>query len=134
VLNKPHSQVLLSKPKCCLEALVTGEMGLQLTDSDAMLISMGMLMIFPSLDRFCGGSPAWAQLGMMMKVLGQSSGFRAMAENFVRCLNEMRESVENGIFPRSPDEMTRIICEPLTQAQGVDRLDGDTIKDSVECG
>jgi len=138
LLGYAYSQGLHLRPKCTLEALVTGEMFIKLTDHDTVLISMGMLMIFPSLAKFVSRSPHWAQLDVMVKVLGQVRGMATVTENLMMCLNEARESVENGVPVRSAvssrllvsvvgpyidkvtlcsfsqDEIARIVCEPFS--------------------
>ena len=95
-LGYAYSQGLYLRPKCTLTALVTGEAPLTLADHDPALISIGMLMIFPSLAKFVTRTPTWTQLGVMVKVLGRARGLAAMTENLMKCLNEVRESVENG--------------------------------------
>ena len=97
LLDYAYSQGLQSKPKCPLEALVVWEMCLELADCDLMLISIGMLMIFPSLVKFCTMSPAWAKMEMMVKALGQiGERVTVVTENFMRTLSEVRERAESG--------------------------------------
>ena len=136
-----YSQGLHSRPKCALEALVTGEMHFKLADHNSTLVSLGMLMVFPSLVKFNTMSTAWAELEVVMNVSRQVKGLEAVTENLMRCLNEVRESVESGAPVRSivssrffglisesgrvcifidvtlcsfpQDEMVRIVCEPL---------------------
>jgi hypothetical protein len=58
-----YSQGLGLYPKCPLETLVTGGMPLQIANHNITIISVGMLMIFPSLEKIVTISPTWAQLG-----------------------------------------------------------------------
>ena len=96
-----YSQGLHSSPKCALEELVTGEMRFEPAHHDPRLISLGMLMIFPSLARYITSSPTWAPLDAMVKGLGQIKEIAAVTENLMRYLNEERESVNNGVPARS---------------------------------
>ena len=111
LLGNAYSQGLHLRPRCALETLVTGEMSIELTDHDTTLISMGMLTIFPSLSKFVSRSPRWAQLGVLMKIFGQIEGLTAVTENFMRCLNEVIESVENGVPVRSAVSSRLLTCE-----------------------
>ena len=102
LLSYAYSQGLQSKPKCPLEALVVWEMRPELADNDPMLISIGMLMIFPSLVKFSTMSPAWAKVESMMRALGQiREQITAVTENLMRILNEVREQAESGSPVRS---------------------------------
>ena len=100
-LGYAYSHGLHSKPKCVLERLVTGEMYIELADYDPELISMGMLMIFPSLTKFVTRSPAWGRLETLVKGLRQVEGLATLTEKFMTRLNEVGESVENGVPVRS---------------------------------
>jgi hypothetical protein len=150
LLGYAYSQGLHSRPKCVLGALVTGEMYTKLSDYDPGLISMGMLMIFPSLTKFVTRSPTWTQLEVLVKALGQVGGVVTVTEGLMECLNGVRESVENGVVPvRSAvsfclsfglsggrgwaclfidvtlrslpqDEIARIFCKPLSLTLGAD--------------
>ena len=99
-LGYAYSHGLHSKPKCVLERLVTGEMYIELSDYDPALISMGMLMIFPSLTTFVTRSPAWGRLEVLVNGLRQVEGLAALTEKFMMCLN-VGELVENGVTVRS---------------------------------
>jgi hypothetical protein len=148
MLGYAYSQDLHSKPKCALKTLVTGEMYITLSDYDPGLISMGMLMIFPSLTKFVTTSSAWARLEYLVNALRPARGLAVMTEKFMGCLNEVRGLAENGVVPvRSAvssrlsfglsggygwvclfidvtlrsflqDEIARIICEPLSLTLG----------------
>jgi hypothetical protein len=100
-LDYAYSQGLHSKPKCPLEALALGVMPLRLTDNSTMIISIGMVMIFPSLTKIVSMFPNWTQLEVTMRALGQLEGTPAMTENFMRCIKEVREAAENGVPARS---------------------------------
>ena len=76
-------------------------MYIELSDYDPALIAMGMLMIFPSLTEFVTRSPAWGRLEVLVMGLKQVGGLTALTKNFMACLNEVRESVENGVPVRS---------------------------------
>jgi hypothetical protein len=65
-----YSQGLDLYQKCPLEALVTGGMPLQIANHNTTIISVGMLMIFPSLEKIVTISPTWARLGGTVKALG----------------------------------------------------------------
>lgn len=94
LLAYAYSQDLHSRPKCALEALVTGEMSPQLADHDHTLISIGILMIFPSLARFVSSSPVWAKTEVTVRALGQIGGSLAvMTENFMRVLDQIENRV-----------------------------------------
>ena len=103
MLGYAYSQGLHSKPKCALETLVVQEMHLVLSDYDPALISMGMLMIFPSLTKFFSEhlSPTWARLELLVKDFGQVKGIAILTEQLMKCLSEARESVDDGITMRS---------------------------------
>ena len=98
LLEYACSQGLLSKPKCPLKVLMVGDMVPMLADHDIALISMGMLMIFPSLVKFSTISRAWAEVEVMVQALGQVGEQLTAytAANFMRILNEAREQAENG--------------------------------------
>ena len=102
-LADAYSQGLHSRPKCVLETLVVQEMRLELPDYDPILISMGMLMIFPSLTKFVSVqlSPAWFLLEMLMKVMAQIGEVSIVTEQLMRCLGAARESVDDGVPMRS---------------------------------
>ena len=103
MLGYAYSQGLHSKPKCALETLVAQEMQLQLFDYDPALISMGMLMLFPSLTKFVSVhlSPTWTRLESLVKVLGQMNGLAILTEQLMKCLSEARESVDDWAPTRS---------------------------------
>ena len=102
LLGYAYSQGLQSRPKCPLGALVVGEMFPKLADYDPALISIGMLMIFPSLVKLATRSPVWAKVGVMVKCLGQAGEqLTIVTENFMRILDEAREQAENGTPTRS---------------------------------
>jgi len=109
LLGYAYSQGLQSKPKCPLEALVVWEMRPELADYDPVLISIGMLMIFPSLVKFSTISPAWAKVEVMLKIFGQiGEQMTVMTENFMRILNEEREQAEIGSPVRSAVSNARL--------------------------
>ena len=99
MLAYAYSQGLHSKPKCALKTLVAGGMPIRLSDYDPGLVSIGVLMIFPSLTEFDarGGSPAWSRVGTLVKALGQVRDTAALTEVFMTRLNEARELAEKGI-------------------------------------
>ena len=99
-LGYAYLEGLHSKPKCALESLVAGGMRLQSTE-DIAVLSIGLLMIFPSLTKVVSTYPDWTQLEVMMKALGLLEGTQAMTENFMRCVKEVREAAENGVLARS---------------------------------
>jgi hypothetical protein len=97
LLSYAYSQGLHLRPKCSLGALKVGEMLPKLADYDPMLVSIGMLMIFPSLVKFSTRSPAWAKMEMMVKAMGKvGEPLTTMTENLMETLNEVREHAENG--------------------------------------
>jgi len=97
LLGNSYSQGQRSKPKCVLKTLVTGSMRLELSDYDPALISIGLLMIFPSLTEFVSDVPLWARLGVLVEVMGQDSELGVLTERFMGLLNDVRESTENGL-------------------------------------
>ena len=97
LLGNRHSRDLYSKPKCVLKTLVTKSLPLKLSDYDPGLISIGMLMIFPSLTKFVSESSTWARLEVLVKDLGQVSQLAGLTEKFIGFLNDIRESAENGL-------------------------------------
>ena len=148
MLGYAYSQGLHSRPKCSLKTLVTGEMHVRLSGCDPVLISMGILMIFPSLTEFVTWSPAWDRLGVLVTGLRQMERLPALTEKFMAFLNEARESVENGVPAPSAvrphlslgltgeygwvflfidvtlcffpqDEIACMVCEPLSEMFGV---------------
>jgi len=96
LLTGAYSQGLHSRPKCILKTLVTQEMPLELSDYNLALFSMGMLMIFPSLDMFVSRSPPWIQLEALVNSIRQTEGF-ILSEQFMSFLDEVRESVGNDV-------------------------------------
>lgn len=60
-----------SRPRLPLEASVAGKMFPKLADHDPAFISIGMLMIFPSLVKFTTKSSAWVEVEVMVKGLVQ---------------------------------------------------------------
>jgi len=81
----------------------------ELDDYGPVLISIGMLMIFPSLVKFSTRSPAWAKVEVMVMALGQAGEqVTVMTENFMRVLSEVREQVESGSPMRSAVSNTRL--------------------------
>lgn len=93
-----YSQSLQSKPKCPLKALGTGEIMLDLSEDAPLIISMGMLMIFPSLVKFTTASPVWTEVEAMVIVLGLTGERgRAVTENYVKIFFEAKELAENGV-------------------------------------
>lgn len=144
LLDYAYSHGLQSRPKCPLGTLVTGEMPLELAEHDFVLVSMGMFMIFPSLVKFSSRSPVWAKLELMVMAFGRVGGqITAVTESFIKVLKEAREQAQNGSPVRSvvsirlsfdltcgcgwvrifiditlcsflKDEMTRIVCGPLS--------------------
>ena len=109
LLSYAYSQGLQSKPKCPLEDLMVWEMRPELADDDPMLISIGMLMIFPSLVKFSTMSPAWIKVGVMVKAFGQiGEQITVTTENFMRVLNEEREQAGSGSPVRSAVSNTRL--------------------------
>ena len=107
ILGYTYSQGLHLRPKSCLEALATGWIYIELVDYDPALISMGMLMIFPSLNKFVKRplsytrSLAWDQLEVLMKTFRQNGMAANFTEKFMMHFNEARESGENGVPVRS---------------------------------
>ena len=97
LLNYAYSQDLHLKPKCTLEMLATGEMSFQFADHELVLISIGMLMIFPQLARFKSSSCPWALLEVTMKAFERSRELLGTATvNLMRCFNEAKEQAERG--------------------------------------
>lgn len=95
LLADAYSKGLQLKPKCPLTALV---MTLGLSKDPPLIISMGMLMIFPSLVKFVTRSPVWARLELTVVTLGQAGErLTAMTENFVKTLIEARKHAVNGV-------------------------------------
>jgi len=102
LLDYAYSHDLQSKPKCPLKVLVVGDIFHKLDDYDPVLISIGMIMIFPSLVGFGTRSPAWAKVGLMVKAFGLvGEQATEVTENFMRILNEAKEQAENGTPTRS---------------------------------
>ena len=101
LLSYAYTQGLHSRPKCILNGLAVGEMPIELVDYDPGLISIGMLMIFPSLTNFVTKSPTWGRLEPLVKALGQAEGIVDLTEKLTMCLSEVRESEGNGIPGRS---------------------------------
>jgi len=98
LLGYAYSQNLHSRPKCALEALVTGQMFLQLDDHDYVLISLGMLMIFPSLVRFTTMCHMWGKMGVVVKTFRQvGRPLEVITDKLMKILNEIREKLENGV-------------------------------------
>ena len=149
LLSYAYSHDLQSKPKCPLQALIVEDMFPKLDDYDPVFISIGMLMIFPSLVRFGTRSPAWAKLGVTVKAFGLvGEQMKELTENFMRILNEAEEQAENGTPTRSAvstflpfsfnreceesvrfiditlcsfsqEEIARTFCSPFLRIQGV---------------
>ena len=102
LLGDARSQGLRSKPRCALRTLVTRNMRLVLFDYDPVLVSMGLLMIFPSLDMLITswGTP-WVLLDSMVKVMRQVEVIPDLTEELMICLNEAREQADGGVPTRS---------------------------------
>ena len=98
LLGYAYSQGLHSKPKCILKTLVTQEMPLKLSDYDPILLSMGMLMIFPSLAQFYSRSRgAWVRLQALVVTLGKVEVVATLTEQLMQSLDKVRaESVGGG--------------------------------------
>ena len=90
LLAKAYSQGLHSRPKCVLQTLVTQSLPLMLSDYDPALISMGMLMIFPSLNMFVSSYSQWIWLGTLVKAMGETEGFGFVTEELMRSLSEVK--------------------------------------------
>ena len=101
MLDYAYAHGLHSRPKCVLKELVVGEMPIELADYDPRLISMGMLMIFPSLTNFVTKSPTWSRLEPLVKALGQTEGIVDLTEKLMMCLRAVREPVGDGTPGRS---------------------------------
>ena len=107
VLGYAYSQGLHLRPKSGLKALATGWIYIELSDYDPAFISMGMLMIFPSLNKSVKRplsytrSLAWDQLEVLMKTFRQNGMAANFTEKFMMHFNEARESGENGVPVRS---------------------------------
>ena len=96
------SQGLHSRPKCVLKELVTGGMHFEMSDYDPVLISIGMLIIFPSLTKFITkyferSGPVWDRLEILVGLLGQTD----TTEELMVCLNGARGPAENGVHAHS---------------------------------
>jgi len=95
-----YSQGAFSRPRCPLEALVTGEMLRGLADHDSTLISIGMLMIFPSLVKFITRDLLGARVEVMLRPPGPvGESVTALMENLTRMLSEVREWAMNASVP-----------------------------------
>jgi len=97
LLRYAYSQGAFSRPRCPLEALVTGEMLSGLADHDSTLISIGMLMIFPSLVKFI----TRASLGVRVEVMVRPPGpvgeaITTLTESLMRVYSQVRERAMNG--------------------------------------
>ena len=97
LLGYASSRGLHSKPESALRTLVTQEMTYKLSDQNSTLISIGTLLIFPSLTNFVSTSPGWARLEALVKALGQISGLAVLAEAWMGVLNEVRRLTETGV-------------------------------------
>ena len=107
MLSYAHSQGLHLRPKSGLKVLATGGMYVELSDHDPALISMGMLMIFPSLDEFVKRPPthsrssAWSRLEVLMEAFRLTGMAANFTEKFMMHFNGARESDENEVPVRS---------------------------------
>ena len=140
MLADAYSQGLHSRPKCVLKTLATQGVSTALLVHDPMLISIGMLMIFPSLTEFVSLHHAWGQLEGLAKLLGPIPVLPALTEKLMRLLNEAKtQAVENPGVPASSavcfrlffmsvggstdvplrsfsqDQIARPFCEPLSR-------------------
>ena len=100
LLAYAYSQGLHSRPKCILKTLVTKSMPLELSEYDPALLSMGMLMIFPSLAQFYSprSRGAWAQLQSLVVLLGKIKAAATVMEQLMLSLDKMRvDSVGGGV-------------------------------------
>ena len=98
LLGDAYSQGLHLRPKCVLRTLVTQDMPLNLSDYDPVLVSIGLLMIFPSLDMFVASPSVWTQLGFLVKVFGLvRTTILVMTEQLMECLSQARESVDGRV-------------------------------------
>jgi hypothetical protein len=119
MLSYAYSEGLHSRPKCSLEALKVGEMLPNLADYDTVLVSIGMLMVFPSLVKFATMSPAWTKVEMMVKVLGLvGERLTTITGNFMMILNEAREQAENG-SPMCSAVSARLTFSPNCECEWV---------------
>ena len=97
LLDNTYSQGLHLKSKCSLETLVTGAISFKSADHELVLISIGMLTIFPALARFITRSPCWVQLEDTMETVGRSrESLATTTEDLVRRLNEVKGQAERG--------------------------------------
>ena len=101
LLSYAYTQGLHSRPKCVLNGLMIGEMRGDFADSDPGLISIGMLMIFPSLTKFGTRSPAWGRLELLVNTLRQTEGTAHLTEKLVMYISRARELARDGTPGRS---------------------------------
>ena len=100
-----YSQGLHLRPKSSLQTLVTQEtpISINLSGHSAAFISIGMLMIFPSLTKFVLGCPAWTQLEVLVKDFGLRQELPVLTEKLMKLLSEARvQATENQGVPASP--------------------------------
>ena len=92
LLGDAYPRGLHSRPKRILKALMTEAMRLALSDYGPMVISMGVLMIFPSLTTLAARTPTWVRLQLLVKVFGQMGKLGVMTEQLMRYLDLVRGS------------------------------------------
>jgi len=99
-----YSQGLHLRPKSGLKMLVTREMPISIDFSGhtPVFVSVGMLMIFPSLTEFLSESSEWGRLGFLVKGFGLDPELPVLTEKLMKLLNEMKvQAVENPGAPPS---------------------------------
>lgn len=89
MLGDAYSRGLHLRPKCALKTLVTQGMLVDFLAHNPVFISIGMLMVFPSLTGFVQSiiPDAWAHLEAMVKLLGSVPELPALTEGLMRVLN-----------------------------------------------
>jgi len=122
LLGNAYSQGQHSKPKSALKSLVTQDIPIELYGYDPGLISIGMLVIFPSLTEFVSESPSWYQLEVLVGSLRRNSGLAGLTEGFMRLLNDVRELGENGLATTYSAVSSCFILVQLVRVNGSARL------------
>jgi len=143
LLGYAYSQGLHLRPKCILKTLVTQTMPLELSGYDPVLLSFGMLMIFPSLGQFYSRSGgAWVRLQAVAMTLEKVGTVANLTEGLMQSLNKVRTESVGGVVPADTavssslpfgstcehgwavcslmlqEKVARVFCEPLSLLLG----------------
>jgi len=121
LLGYAYSQGLHSKPKCTLKTLAIQGMPLQLSDYDPVLLSMGMLMIFPSLAKFHSIFPSggWVRLQALVVAMGEVEIVANLTEQLMRSLDKVRVESVGGEVPADSAVSTHLPFGPACERGSV---------------